>query len=134
MHLYFFLYGRTVCIVIIYTAPYVTMKMVKYILPVALKINELVKCIPRYKALRIKMSCGAKEKNNPSIEPSERKKKMMWQTASSSSPFLTPGMCSSSWQRLRVQEIKTYGRKPETQGPEGSYVLLHFHPSGMARC
>lgn len=54
--------------------PYVTgrMEFIKYIRSAALKRNEEVKCIPRYKALRIKTSCGATEKNNPSIESSER--------------------------------------------------------------
>lgn len=74
-----YLYG-TIC--------YKEGEFIKYILPAALKINEEVKCIPRYKALRIKTSCEAKEKKNPSIESSERipfgKKKNMWQTASSS--------------------------------------------------
>lgn len=74
MQLYFFLYGRTVCIVIIYMVPYVTgrMEFIKHIRSAALKRIEEVKCIPRYKALRIKTSCGATEKNNPSIEFSER--------------------------------------------------------------
>lgn len=48
------------------------MEFIKYIRPAALKRIEEVKCIPRYKALRIKTSCGATEKNNPSTESSER--------------------------------------------------------------
>lgn len=78
------------------------MEFIKYIRPAALKRNEEVKCIPRYKALRIKTtSCGATEKNNPSIESSERipfgKKKYVASSFFLLSPFLTPGVCSSSW-------------------------------------
>lgn len=65
LYFYSFLYGRTDSIrVIIYMAPYVTMKMnfIKWILPDALKINKEVKCILRFKAPRIKTSCGAKGK------------------------------------------------------------------------
>lgn len=77
------------------------MEFIKYIRPAALKRIEEVKCIPRYKALRIKTSCGATEKNNPSIESSERipfgKKKYVTSGFFLLSPFLTPGVCSSSW-------------------------------------
>lgn len=75
-----YLYG-TIC--------YKEGEFIKYILPAALKINEEVKCIPRYKALRIKTSCEAKEKKIiPVLSPLRgsllEKKKNMWQTASSS--------------------------------------------------
>lgn len=93
-------------IVIIYMAPYVTMKMkfIKCTFPDALKISKEVKGTLRFKALRIKTSRRAKGKINPSIEPSESipfEKKII-KCGRQLLPLilrLTPGTCRTSGNR-----------------------------------